>query len=110
MLVEPGLFSLSIDAPVTFARPSIDVLFESAAGVYQDRVIGVILTGANHDGAQGLAQIKARGGYTIAQDPRTADCPIMPEAAISTSLIDRIVPLNQIAALLVALCSTSVSF
>ncbi|MDE3090322.1 MAG: chemotaxis protein CheB, partial [Chloroflexota bacterium] len=66
-------FALSTDAPVNYARPSIDVLFESAADAYGDGVIGIILTGANEDGARGLAAIKARGGLTIAQDPATAE-------------------------------------
>ena len=110
LLVEPEQFSLSVDAPVGFARPSIDVLFESAAEVYQSEVIGIILTGANQDGARGLAQIKARGGYTIVQDPRTAECPSMPEAALSKSSVDRVLPLQQIPPLLVALCSPPQSF
>ncbi len=105
LLVEPEQFSLSIDPPVSFAKPSIDVLFESAAESYQSCTIGVVLTGANHDGAEGLAKIKARGGFTIVQDPRTAECPAMPEAAIARSLVDRILPLDRIAPLLIALCS-----
>ncbi len=107
LLVEPEQFSLSVDAPVSFAKPSIDVLFESAAEVYQSRTIGVVLTGANHDGAQGLAKIKFRGGFTIVQDPRTAECPSMPEAALSKSVVDRILPLKRIPPLLFALCSPS---
>ncbi|MBE9012514.1 chemotaxis protein CheB [Pseudanabaenaceae cyanobacterium LEGE 13415] len=105
LLVEPEQFSLSVDPPVSFAKPSIDVLFESAAEVYQSSTIGVVLTGANHDGAEGLAKIKARGGFTIVQDPRTAECPSMPEAAISKSVVDRVLPLEQISPLLVKLCS-----
>lgn len=105
LLVEPGQFSLSIDPPVSFSKPSIDVLFESAAEIYQSHTIGVILTGANHDGAEGLAKIKARGGFTIVQDPRTAECAAMPEAAISKGIVDRVLPLDQIPPLLVALCS-----
>jgi two-component system chemotaxis response regulator CheB len=74
LLVEPGHFALSTDAPVNYARPSIDVLFESAADTYGDRVIGIILSGASHDGAYGLAKIKALGGLAIIQDPNTAAC------------------------------------
>ena len=70
LLIENGSFALSTDPPVGFARPSIDVLFESAADEYQERAIGVILTGANHDGARGLAAIKAQGGLTLVEDPR----------------------------------------
>lgn len=105
LLVEPGQFSLSVDPPVSFAKPSIDVLFESAAEIYQSKAIGVVLTGANQDGAQGLAKIKKRGGFTIVQDPRTAECASMPEAAISISEVDRILPLKKIPRLLVHLCS-----
>ncbi|BAU11400.1 CheB methylesterase [Leptolyngbya sp. NIES-3755] len=105
LLVEPGQFSLSVDPPVSFAKPSIDVLFESAAEAYRNHTIGIVLTGANHDGAAGLAKIKARGGYTIVQDPRTAECPSMPEAAIAKSVVDRVLPLDQIPSLLVTLCS-----
>ncbi|MBW4527428.1 MAG: chemotaxis protein CheB [Phormidium tanganyikae FI6-MK23] len=104
LLVEPGQFSLSVDPPVAFAKPSIDVLFESAAEVYQSSTIGVVLTGANRDGAEGLAKIKARGGFTIVQDPRTAECASMPEAAISKSIVDRVLPIDQISPLLVTLC------
>jgi len=82
-------FALSTDVPVAYARPSIDVLFESAANTYAERAIGVILTGASHDGAQGLATIKAYGGIAIVQDPQTAECPIMPKAALT-----KLVPQN----------------
>lgn len=105
LLVDAEQFSLSVDPPVAFAKPSIDVLFESAAEIYQSRTIGVVLTGANHDGAEGLAKIKARGGFTIVQDPRTAECSSMPEAAIAKSIVDRVLPLERIPPLLVTLCS-----
>lgn len=107
LLVEAGSFALSTDAPVTYARPSIDVLFESAADTYASRVIGVILTGANHDGTQGLTAIKAQAGITIAQEPTTAECPNMPAAAIAAVKVDWIVPLSAIAPLLVNLCQTA---
>ena len=103
LLVEPGRFALSTEAPVLYARPSIDVLFESAADAYAEKVIGVILTGANHDGAQGIAKIKERGGLTVVQDPATAESPNMPEAAIAAVEIDWIMPLLDIAPLLVNL-------
>ena len=83
LLIESGSFALSTDPPVGFARPSIDVLFESAADEYQERAIGVILTGANHDGARGLATIKAQGGLTLVEDPLTAAYREMPDAAIN---------------------------
>lgn len=91
LLVESnGTFSLSYDAPVNFSRPSIDVLFETAAEVYKKRLLGIILTGANKDGAQGMRKIRALGGTTIAQQPRTAEYPEMPQAAISTGAIQHI--------------------
>src|SRR5690349_19703498 len=70
LLVEGnGTFSLSYDAPVNYSRPSIDVLFETAADVYKEWLLGIILTGANKDGAEGMKRIKALGGTTIAQQP-----------------------------------------
>jgi two-component system chemotaxis response regulator CheB len=97
-------FSLSIEAPILHARPSIDVLFESAARVYANQVIGVVLTGASHDGAQGLAKIKACGGVVIVQDPTTAESPTMPQAAIAATSIDYILSLADIPPCLVKLC------
>ncbi|CAN5707719.1 chemotaxis protein CheB [soil metagenome] len=98
LLVQSGSFALSTESPVGFARPSIDVLFESAADEYKERAIGVILTGANHDGARGLAAIKAQGGLTLVEDPFTAACREMPEAAINLTKVDWILPLQDIAA------------
>jgi two-component system, chemotaxis family, protein-glutamate methylesterase/glutaminase len=98
LLIDGGSFALSTDAPVSFARPSIDVLFESAADEYQDRAIGVILTGANHDGARGLAAIKTQGGLTLVEDPITAACREMPDAAINLTRVDGILPLQEMAA------------
>ncbi|BAY78143.1 CheB methylesterase [Nostoc linckia NIES-25] len=107
LLVEPGHFALSTDEPVSYARPSIDVLFESAADVYGEEVIGIILTGANHDGMQGLKKVKARGGITIVQEPATAESCIMPEAAISSVAVDWILTLRDIADQMVKLCYLS---
>ena len=81
MLIEDGSVALSVDEPVQFSRPSIDVLFESASAEHGERTIGVVLTGANADGAEGLGAIKRRGGYTIVQDPASAERSEMPEAA-----------------------------
>src|SRR5579863_8586893 len=83
LLVEGGRFALSTDARVQHARPSIDVLFESAADTYHDRLLGVILTGASADGAAGALRIKHCGGRVVAQDPTSAEAPTMPRAAIS---------------------------
>lgn len=104
LLVEESIFALSTESPVAYARPSIDVLFESAADVYHERVVGVILTGANRDGAQGLARIKSLGGLAVVQDPRSAESPAMPEAAINATAVDRILPLPGIAPYLNELC------
>lgn len=103
LLVERGYLTLSVDEPVCFARPSIDVLFESAADAYADHTIGIILTGANRDGTNGLARIKACGGLAIVQDPATAETGIMPQAAIANTSVDAILPLPDIAPYLVNL-------
>ena len=99
-LVEPGHFALSIDAPVMFSRPSIDVLFESASDSYGSELIGIVLTGANDDGSRGIRYVHERGGLTIAQDPATAERPEMPAAAVATGMIDRILPIEEITAVL----------
>jgi two-component system, chemotaxis family, protein-glutamate methylesterase/glutaminase len=104
LLVEKGSFALSTDAPVWYARPSINVLFESAADAYAERAIGIILSGANGDGAQGLAAIKARGGTAIVEEPATASHPVMPEAALAATTVDRVLPLAEIAPFLNSIC------
>jgi len=96
LLVEAGSFALSVDERVQFARPSIDVLFESAAVAYRERVVGIVLTGANADGAAGLAAIKERGGVAIVQDPGTAERRTMPDAAIAATVADAVLPLDDI--------------
>lgn len=86
VLVEDEVtLSLSNDEPVNYSRPSIDVLFESAADVFGDRLTGVILTGANRDGAGGLAKVISAGGFGVVQDPEEAPCRAMPDAAIRIS-------------------------
>jgi two-component system chemotaxis response regulator CheB len=89
--------ALSTEAPVAYSRPSIDVLFESAADVFGERLIGIVLTGANHDGTRGLARIKEVGGYTVVQDPASAESRTMCEGPIAAGCADRILPLDQIA-------------
>jgi len=96
LIEEDRTFSLNIDPKVNFCRPSIDVLFESAAQVYNRQLIGVLLTGANNDGARGLKRIKEMGGITIAQDPQSAEIPAMPLSAINLFPVDFILPLQQI--------------
>ena len=82
LLIENGSFALSTDRAVSYARPSIDVLFESVADEYGDKAIGVILTGANKDGARGLAKISSQGGVTVVEDPESAASQEMPRAAL----------------------------
>lgn len=96
--------ALSIDEPLHFARPSIDMLFESAADVCGDQVTGVILTGANEDGARGLAAIHRVGGFTIVQQPATAEADAMPQAAIQATTVDRILNLEEIGEFLITKC------
>jgi two-component system, chemotaxis family, protein-glutamate methylesterase/glutaminase len=104
LLVDGDHFALSTDAPVFHARPSIDVLFESAADSLQEGVIGVLLTGMSKDGAAGLRRIKENGGYVMVQDPSAAAGRIMPKAAIASVVVDKILPLEEIAPSLTALC------
>ena len=99
LLVDGNRFALSIDERVQYARPSIDVLFESVAEAYRERAIGIVLTGTNEDGARGLAAIKLRGGVAVVQDPRTAERRQMPEAAIAAAEADAILPIEDIPAL-----------
>jgi two-component system chemotaxis response regulator CheB len=101
LLVEPDSIALSTEEPVTYSRPSIDVLFESAAYSHGSGVIGVLLTGANQDGTRGLQEIKDRGGYVIVQDPESAESGFMPKNAVKNVLADRVLGLDQIAAELV---------
>jgi two-component system chemotaxis response regulator CheB len=104
LLVEPDRsFALSVDAPVNYSRPSIDVLFESAAYAYRERLLGVVLTGANADGADGLARIRAFGGRAWVQQPDTAVASTMPASAIERAGADRVLSLPDMAAELAAL-------
>jgi two-component system chemotaxis response regulator CheB len=100
LLVERGHFSLSTDAPVRYSRPSIDVAFMSAADAYGDQVVGVVLTGANADGAQGLRGIADQGGLAIVQAPETAESPTMPRAALDAVPGALALPIPAIAQLL----------
>ena len=95
--------SLSQEAPVHFSRPAIDFLFESAADAYGQSLLGVLLTGANEDGARGLLYIKQSGGRTIVQDPRDAQVALMPEAALALHSPDQILSLSGIGQLLATL-------
>ncbi|MGE8467394.1 chemotaxis protein CheB [Pseudomonas putida] len=95
--------SLSQEAPVHFSRPAIDFLFMSAADAYGSGLLGVLLTGANEDGAAGLAYINNNGGRTIVQDPRDAQVALMPEAALALHQPDHILTLSGIGQLLATL-------
>ncbi|MBF0102552.1 MAG: chemotaxis protein CheB [Desulfobacterales bacterium] len=104
LLIESNrIFSLSVDELVNYSRPSIDVLFESAADAYGYELIGIVMTGANYDGKEGIRKIKEKGGLTIVQDPRNAEVATMPLAAISTQAIDYTLPLHDIAPFLIRL-------
>lgn len=105
LLESDSSLALSVDEKVNFARPSIDLLFSSAAEVLGPALIGVILTGANRDGAQGLADIAASGGTAIVQSPESAEWPIMPVAALMAVPAARVIELKEIAAALSELTS-----
>jgi two-component system, chemotaxis family, protein-glutamate methylesterase/glutaminase len=104
LLVEPDrTFTLTVDQRVNYARPSIDVLFETAAEAYRERLVGVILTGANSDGAQGLLRVKECGGLTVVQDPRTAEVSSMPMAAIRIAEPEHVLDPSHISQLFITL-------
>lgn len=101
LLVDAGpRLSLSIDPPVHFSRPSIDVLFETAAECYGERLMGILLSGANEDGARGLAAIGEAGGLTVVQAPASASMPAMPDAALARLRAHHVLPPPDIATLL----------
>ena len=96
LLVSRGRFKLAHSRLIRFSRPSIDIMFGSVAATYGENAIGVILSGSNRDGSDGIAAIRGAGGVTVAQDPATAEYRIMPQAAIDTGCIDMVVPISQI--------------
>jgi two-component system chemotaxis response regulator CheB len=104
LLVGPGIIQLAQSKLVHFSRPSIDLLFESVAGAYGKRCIGVVLSGSNSDGAAGIRTIKGAGGITISQKPNTAEYRTMPQAAVSTGCVDYVLTLSEIGPLLCELC------
>ncbi|HIJ95771.1 MAG TPA: chemotaxis protein CheB [Desulfuromonadales bacterium] len=103
MIEQNRTLSLSVDPPVNYARPSVDVLFETAADVFGPTLIGIVLTGAGSDGSQGLLKIKNCGGLTIVQDPADAEMDSMPLSALQLLKADYVEPLNKIASLLTIL-------
>jgi len=107
LLVERGSFALSVDERVMYARPSIDVLFETASVAYGPEAIGIILTGANEDGAAGLAAVKDRGGVAIVQEPDDAARRTMPDAALAATIADAVLPVEEMGKFLYGLCLVS---
>jgi two-component system, chemotaxis family, protein-glutamate methylesterase/glutaminase len=107
LLVEHGRLALTIDEPVQYARPSIDVLLQTAAEAYRERCVGVVLTGANADGASGLARVAELGGAAVVQDPETAERDEMPRAALARVPTATVAPVDEIAPLLVELCGVA---
>ncbi|RFU44586.1 chemotaxis protein CheB [Paraburkholderia sp. DHOC27] len=103
MVESDRTVALSTEAAVRFSRPSIDVMFESAAWVYRERLLAILLSGANEDGVRGLATVRSLGGHTWAQDPDTASSPEMPRAAIERGVVDDVLTPSSIAQSLVGL-------
>lgn len=109
LLVDGDHFALSTEAPVRNSRPSVDVLFESVAAAYGPRVIGVVLTGANDDGAEGLRHVVAAGGVAVVQDPATAERPTMPAAALATGVDAIVVPLHELGSTLAEVATARIA-
>jgi two-component system chemotaxis response regulator CheB len=103
VLIEQGYLSLTVEEPVRYSRPSIDVMFTSAGDTYGKEAIGVVLTGANEDGSRGLAHIVKRGGKALIQAPKTAEIPTMPEAAVRAVPSAEVLPLPQLSDRLIEL-------
>ena len=101
LLIEKNkTFTLTVDERINFARPSIDVLFESAADAYRNKLIGIVLTGSNNDGTDGIKRIQEYGGLVVIQDPKTAESAYMPASAMAAVQPDYVLPLESIADLL----------
>lgn len=96
MIEKEQTFSYSFEDPINYSRPSIDLLFETAACAYGNRIIGILLSGSNSDGTKGLKKIRSFGGLSIVQDPCTADFPQMPESAIKNSGVDHVLSVKKI--------------
>jgi two-component system, chemotaxis family, protein-glutamate methylesterase/glutaminase len=103
VLIEDGYVSLTLEEPVRFSRPSIDVMLTSAADTYGSAAIGIVLTGANEDGARGLAHIVKHGGLALVQNPKTAEIPIMPAAGIRAVPTAEVLTLDALVARLIEL-------
>ena len=103
LLIENGIVTLSDTPAVNYTRPAIDRTFDSVVQAYGAKVIGVVLSGTGKDGSEGLRSIKQAGGFAIVEDPTTATYAAMPQAAVSASSVDGVLPLKDIAPLLVKL-------
>ena len=103
VMIDGGSLSLTVEEPVRYSRPSIDVMLSSAADTYGPAAIGVVLTGANEDGARGLAHIVKLGGRALVQNPKTAEIPIMPEAAIRAVPTAEVLSLDKLVSRMVEL-------
>jgi two-component system, chemotaxis family, protein-glutamate methylesterase/glutaminase len=103
LLLEERSVSLSTEGPVRCARPSIDVLFESAADEYGKRTLGVIMTGAGIDGANGALRLKAAGGILVVQDPSTAECSTLPKSVMAVAGVDHVAALAELGSCLTRL-------
>jgi two-component system chemotaxis response regulator CheB len=106
LLVEPGRLRLSVEGPVSWARPSIDVLFQSAAESYGRRLAAVLLTCSSEDGAEGIAAVAERGGMTIVEDPASAVSPVASELALARTKVSHVLPLTRIANALESVVAT----
>jgi two-component system, chemotaxis family, protein-glutamate methylesterase/glutaminase len=107
LLVTEDECELSTDAPVRFARPSVDVLFDSAVDAFGSDVLAVVLTGANADGLEGARRVRAAGGVVIAQDASTAEAPQMPGAVIDAGVAHHVLDLEEFAPRVIELCMPS---
>lgn len=105
LLIEPGTFALSTEGEVQHARPSIDVLFETAADAYGAGVVAVALSCASIDGVRGAAAIRRRGGQVLVQDPAEARSPILPRAVIAAGAASAVAPLAELTRLLIRACA-----
>lgn len=103
LIEKDGSFSLDYSEPIHFSRPSIDVSFKSAADIYGDQLVCVLLSGGNADGAEGLAYVKDRGGMTVVQHPADAEFPYMPQFALDNTPVDHILKGREIGLFLSAL-------
>ena len=107
LLAEQGWLTLSVEGPVSWARPSIDVLFESAAEAYRRRLAAVLLTGSSEDGAAGIEAVATRGGLTVVEDPGSAHSPVSPLAALQRTTVHHVLPLSDVAGFLREMVQTA---